>query len=234
MASDHVKEIELLRKLELDYLRAHHELMWEILSKQTLLHWKLFTKYDGWPLNGAVVSYVESSIRTLNILKKMGLYDARWSNLGHRFLREWRNLYHHEEPILFEPFQGKIRLGTDEPSKIIEFPAAFYTFWVIDKMQAVKQPKRGLKGFLKEFGMATGSDPLGQLSTLSGAIGANHDFLLAVFKDAYRRKWESLPPKGMQLPGFVIGSASLNTSNHAAIRDEIWKAQADIRILPAT
>ena len=38
MATDHGREIELLRKLELDYLRAHHELMWEILSKQTLLH----------------------------------------------------------------------------------------------------------------------------------------------------------------------------------------------------
>ena len=44
MASDHVKDIELLRKLDLDYLRAHHELMWEMISKQTLVAWKLFTK----------------------------------------------------------------------------------------------------------------------------------------------------------------------------------------------
>lgn len=95
---------------------------------------------------------------------------------------------------------------------------------MIEKMQAVKKPKEGLKGFLKDFGMATGSDPLGQLSTLSGAIGANHNFLLAVFKNAYRRKWESLPPKGVQIPGFVIGTAFLTASNHAAIRDEILKA----------
>jgi hypothetical protein len=96
MATDHGREIELLRKLELDYLRAHHELMWEILSKQTLLHWRLFTKYDAWRLNGEIASYVENSIRSLNILEKIGLYDAQQSNLAHQFLREWRNLYHHE------------------------------------------------------------------------------------------------------------------------------------------
>jgi hypothetical protein len=73
MATDHGREIELLRKLELDYLRAHHELMWEILSKQTLLHWRLFTKYDAWRLNGEIASYVENSIRSLNILEKIGL-----------------------------------------------------------------------------------------------------------------------------------------------------------------
>lgn len=224
MASDHVREIELLRKLQLDYLRAHHELMWELLSKQTLLQWKLFTKYDGWPLNGAIASYVDISIRSWSILAKSGLYESQQSILGHRFLREWRNLYHHEDPILFEPYAGSIRLGAEDSSERIEFPVAFYNFSVINKMQAVKKPKRGLKGFLKDFGIATRSNTFGQLSTLCGATGANHDFLLLVIKDAYRRKWESLPPKGVRLPGFVIGEAYLTASNHAAIRDEVWKA----------
>jgi hypothetical protein len=224
MAPDHVKEIELLRKLELDYLRAHHELMWELLSKQTLLQWRLFTKYDAWSLNGAIVSYVEISIRSLNILEKIGLYDAQQSNLAHRFLREWRNLNHHEVVILFEAFDGKIRLGAGESSEVMEIPAGFYTFHIIHQMQAVKKPQKGLKTFLEEFGIASGSNPLGQISTLSGAIAANHDFLLAVFKDAHRCKWESLPSAGVQIPGFVIGSAFLAASNHAAIGDEIWKA----------
>jgi hypothetical protein len=196
MASDHVKEIELLRKLELDYLRAHHELMWEILSKQTLLHWKLFTKYDGWPLNGAVASYVENSIRALNILEKMGLYDARWSNLGHRFLREWRNLYHHEEPILFRASEGRIRLDADKSSEMIEFPAAFYTYYVIHQMQAVKTPTKGLKKLLKEICIATGSNTFVQLSTLSGAIGANHDFFTRSLQRCLSAQTGKSPAKG--------------------------------------
>lgn len=143
MATDHGREIELLRKLELDYLRAHHELMWEILSEQTLLHWRPFTKYDAWPLNGEIASYVEISIRSLNILEKIGLYDAQQSNLAHQFLREWRNLYHHEVVILFEAFDGEIRLGADESSEMREISAAFYAFSVIGEMRGVKTPAKG-------------------------------------------------------------------------------------------
>jgi hypothetical protein len=224
MASDHVREIELLRKLYLDYLRAHHELMWEILSKQTLLQWKLFTKYDGWPLNGAIASYVDISIRSLNILEKIGLYESQQSNLGHRFLREWRNLYHHEEPILFEPFEARIRLGASESSEVIEIPAAFYTFFVVCGMRGVKTPTKGLKSFLDNFSAAAGGDQAVQLSTLGGAINANHNFLLTVIKDAYRRKWESLPPAGVGLPAFLPDRAILSTVGQSVLGDEIWSS----------
>lgn len=224
MASDHVKEIELLRKLDLDYLRAHHELMWEMISKQTLVAWKLFTKYEAWALNGALASYVEASIRTLNILEKIGLYDAQQGNLAHQFLREWRNLYHHEDVILFEACEGTIRAGASDFAEKTHFPASFYTLWVIGQMQEVKIPKKGLKSFLDNFSVAAGGDQAVQLSTLSGAINANHNFLLAVIKDAYRRKWESLPPAGVGLPAFLPHRAYLNTVGETVLGDEIWSA----------
>jgi hypothetical protein len=224
MASDHVREIELLRKLQLDYLRAHHELMWELLSKQTLLQWKLLTKYDGWPLNGAIASYVDISIRSLNILEKIGLYESQQGSLGHRFLREWRNLYHHEEPILFQPFEGKIRLGADESSEVMEIPAGFYTFFVIHEMRGVKTPTKGLKSFLDNFSVAAGGDQAVQLSTLSGAINANHIFLCTVIVDAHRRKWESLPSTGVRLPAFLPDRAMMSTVGQSVLGDEIWSA----------
>lgn len=229
-----LREIELLRELELDYLLAHHELMWELLSKQTLVRWKLFAKHDGWPLHGAFASRMDISIGSLFNLERIGPYESQQSNLVHRFLREWRNLYHHHEPILFEPYAGMIRLDAEDSSEPIDFPEAFDAFRVVDHMHSVKKPQNGLRNFLRDFGIVTRSKTLGQLSTLSGAIGANRDVLLAVIKDAYRRKWESLPPKGVRMPGFAIGSAFLTASNHAAIRDKIWKASADIRIPSAT
>ena len=64
----------------------------------------------------------------------------------------------------------------------------------------------------------------GLLSTLSGAINANHNFLLAVIKDAYRRKWESLPPAGVGLPAFLPHRAYLNTVGETVLGDEIWSA----------
>jgi hypothetical protein len=227
MASDHVREIELLRKLDLDYLRAHHELMWEILSKQTLLHWRLFTKYDAWPLNGVIASYVEISIRSLNILEKIGLYDAQQSNLAHQFLREWRNLYHHEVAILFEPSEGTIRLGDGDTAKEISFPASFYTLSVISQMQQVKTPTKRLKSFLDNFSIASGANRAVQLSTLSGAIASNHDFLLAAIKEAHRLKRESLPPAGVQLPGFLpdrIVQFRGGGWSDIVLGDEIWSA----------
>jgi hypothetical protein len=233
VASDHVKEIELLRKLELDYLRAHHELTWTLLSKQTLLQWRLFTKYDAWPLNGALVSYVDISIRSLNMLEKIRLYDPQHTNLAHQFLREWRNLYHHELAILFEPFEGEIRLRSGDTAKKISLPASFYTYFVISQMQAVKTPKRGLKMFLDNFSIAAGANSDVQLSTLNGAITANHDLLLSAIKKAHRLKLESLPLLGVGLPAFLPDRACLNTVGETVLGDEIWLAPADTRVPPA-
>lgn len=224
MISDPRNELMTMRKIYLDYLRAYHSLTWELEEKHRLVTWRICGEIDVWALNTALLSYMDTSIRSISLLEKIDLIVSKDRCLAHSFLREWRNLSHHDQIILFEPTEVDISHYENSNREILSLPATFYTYPVINKMIRVTEKNSGLQRFISEFGRKANDDTFHQVSTLMGAIKEHHIFMMNTLSAADKERVSRLPAGGINVGAYPFPRTRMSPKSAVVPADDIWKA----------
>lgn len=208
------KKYTSFRRYLLAYKRAYHNLLWELEENEILLRFRDATEYNEWQLNEALYRYAESSISALCWLfpEKKNLDDFPFV---HQFLREWRNINHHEERYDFSPYDVSAHVNGQKH----EFSLGYYIFPFIELN------KRLNKLIKKQFtSLRVATD-----ATVSGLVLHHHTYMKQVFVEYEGNLKKDNPTVKIFLKNrSVYNSISGGSYNILVGEDDFWNVKSTV------
>ena len=192
------------------YSRAYHDIQWELEEIRLLLLNYEHGDTSTWRLNECLYRYAESSINTLWWLEKQSKAKSEFPFV-HKFLREWRNEYHHAKKTDFK--LSDLSFGLD--GDVVQREANYYVIILFscDKLKAV------LKNHF-------GRDRPVTDATLAGLVKNHHDFMVKEFTKFKTDMENEMPEK------YRIGSNIINTTrlyegqiDQLILEEEFWSSK---------
>lgn len=193
------EKLDSLRRYWLTYKSAYHTLLWKIEENEMLLRFQGCAIYNTWELNEALYRYAESSISALYWI----FPDKKDHPFVHKFLREWRNMNHHDERSDFLINQGKFLIN-GEP---YELPLAYNIMYHIGLQKIVDA----------EFSL----EKIATDATVSGLVACHHTYMERMFID-YELNLE-LPREFLEISRIYAGFFGGGKYDRFIPKDIFWE-----------
>jgi hypothetical protein len=219
-----------LRRIELDYQRSHFEMESEITEKKALASWKLCARNDIWTLNRKLKAHVDLSINILNLMDSEKSKTGEALNLGHSFLKEWRNLNHHKQSVLFEPFTVQVRRKGHQS---LNRGPDFFLNLVAQEIKGAKRKKKSSKSgrqndsdLLDCLDKITGDGQKIHLCTLSGALNENHDYIKSKINSTREKVDNELRSRRIAISPMEYKTLQIGSDISSSVElDSLWRSK---------
>ncbi len=158
------------------YNKTYHETLWQLEEVRLLVRVLHHSKHNMWVLNESLYRYAESSISALNWLDS----GAKDYPFVHRFLREWRNEYHHNGKSDFYFCDFVFHVGEEA----YELTDDYFVYPMIASSERITK-------LLREH---FGTERVATDATVYGLVAHHHAYIKSLFRQ-YERQLQSEMPR---------------------------------------
>jgi hypothetical protein len=187
------------------YIRAYHEIKWELEEIRLLLLTHEHSDYNTWKLNEVLYRYAESSINTL-----FWIFGNDNTNFPfvHWFLRQWRNENHHKTKIDFQLYDIGFHINGEQ----LTYTDDYYIVSVLSTER--------IKNKVEEY---FGTAHLATNATVAGLIKNHHTYMLDVFSGVESNMKKDMPNQFLVSTNINKRLLTGGTYKTFISDDEFWK-----------